>query len=80
MRFKVKISEEYPHRLYLPKEVAADGFTGDVNIIVNGKAIVIVKPETTLNELEASLNLVINSEKLAKAPAAVVPIDNETVD
>lgn len=74
MRFSAKVSTESPHRIYIPKEVASCGFTGDVDIITNGKAIVIVKPETTLDELEASLALIINSEKLVKS--GTIPINH----
>lgn len=80
MRNKARINTKYPYRLYLPDEIARDGFTGDIELLVGGKVIVIVKPETTLSDIEASLNLIISSERLSKSgydPVGVKACDQD---
>ena len=74
MKIKATISKEPPYRIYIPREIAeGDGFIGEVEVVSNAKAIVLIKPGTTIDELEASLSIIINQEKLARGNKIIDP-------
>lgn len=59
MRRSVKIGVNVPHPLYIPQDVAKDGFVGKTDIYINAGAIVVRHPDATLEELVESLNNVL---------------------
>jgi hypothetical protein len=64
MKKKIKVATTFPHRLYMPKEVADEGFTGELDAYANAITITIVKSEATLEEVERSLEIVLQDIRL----------------
>jgi hypothetical protein len=55
----ITVRKEYPHQMYLPKEIAEDGFTGKVALIANAVTVVMVKDGVLLKDIKKSLQRII---------------------
>lgn len=66
MKRRTKIGENKPHPLYVPKQLADQGFRGDVDMYVNAKTFVVAHPKATLSEVEESLRIILRDLKLRK--------------
>ena len=64
MKRKLKIADTFPHRLYLPKEIADDGFTGEVEVLADAFTVTILKPGISLEKIKESLELVLRDIEL----------------
>lgn len=64
MKRKIRITPETPHRTYIPNEIADEGFVGIVDAYANAKTVTIVHPGASLEEVERSLEIVLQDIRL----------------
>lgn len=69
MRKTVTIRKDYPHAMYIPKDLADDGFVGETDILANMATVTILKPGATLEEVEKSLTIILEDVRLRRAEA-----------
>ena len=67
MRKSVTIRREAPHAMYIPKDLADDGFVGEADILANMATVTILKPGATLEEIERSLLIVLEDVRLRRS-------------
>lgn len=63
-KLKMMIPNEKNPRAYLPRELIDEGFSGEVEILANAFTATIVKPKSTLEQIEKSLNIVLQDVRL----------------
>ncbi|UCE74839.1 MAG: hypothetical protein JSV56_03820 [Methanomassiliicoccales archaeon] len=66
MKKKVKIGTYSPYPLYIPKDLAKEGFVGETWLFANAKTVTIVHPRASLEEIEESLEIVLQDIRLRK--------------
>ena len=59
MRKKITIRETAPHQMYIPKDLADEGFVGEADLLANAVTATIVKPGTPLDQVRKSLCLIL---------------------
>lgn len=62
---KIKIGEK--GTTYIPDELREDGYVGWVEFLANAKTVTLIKPETTLEDVEKSLRIVLQDVKLRRS-------------
>jgi len=62
---KIKIGEK--GTTYIPDELRDDGYIGWVEFLANAKTVTLVKPGTTLHDVEKSLRIVLMDVKLRRS-------------
>ncbi len=67
MRKSVTIRKEAPHAMYIPKDLADDGFTGETDMLANAATATIIKPGATLEEVERSLSIILEDVRLRRS-------------
>ena len=67
MKIQVKVGEKKPYPFYMPTQLVKEGFKGDVDVYVNAVTITIVKPGTSLEDIEKSLKIILDDLALRKA-------------
>ena len=64
MKRKIKVAPDAPHRAYIPNEIADEGFVGDLDAYANAKTVTLVHPDASLEEVERSLEIVLQDIRL----------------
>lgn len=62
---KIKIGEK--GTTYIPDELREDGYVGWVEFLANAKTVTLIKPETTLEDVEKSLRIVLQDVRLRRS-------------
>ena len=63
---KVRIGENSPHPLYVPKDLVDDGFIGDVDMIPDTKTFIILHPNASLDEIAISIENILRDINLRR--------------
>lgn len=66
MKKSIRIGENAPHPLYIPKDLVDEGFVGDTYMLINAKTATIVHPKASLEDVEKSLEIVLEDIRLRK--------------
>lgn len=63
MKWKIRINPK-THLAYIPEGVINEGFVGDLDAYANAKTITIVHPDAALEDVERSLQIVLQDIRL----------------
>lgn len=63
MKRKIRINPK-TQLAYIPDEIIREGFTDDVDAYANAITVTLVKPDSTLAEVEQSLQIVLQDIRL----------------
>lgn len=63
MKRKIRINPK-THLAYIPEEVINEGFTGDLDAYANAKTVTLVHPDAPLEDVERSLEIVLQDIRL----------------
>jgi len=63
MKRKIRVNPK-THLAYIPEEVINEGFTGDLDAYANAKTVTLVHPDAPLDEVERSLEIVLQDIRL----------------
>lgn len=55
--------------MYIPKDLAEDGYVGEADILANMATVTILKPGSTLEEVERSLQIILEDVRLRRSEA-----------
>ena len=61
---KIKIGER--GTTYIPDELRDDGYVGWVEFLANARTVTLIKPETSLEDVEKSLRIVLQDIRLRR--------------
>lgn len=62
---KIKVGDK--GTTYIPDELREDGYVGWVTFLANAKTVTLIKPGTTLEDVEKSLRIVLQDVKLRRS-------------
>ena len=62
---KIKIGER--GTTYIPDELREDGYVGPIEYLSNARTVTLIKPETSLEDVEKSLKIVLQDIKLRRS-------------
>lgn len=65
MKGKIAINPQ-TQLVWFPKQIIESGFTGDVEYLTNAATLVLLHPKASLEEIEASLKLLLEDIALGK--------------
>lgn len=63
-KLKMKLPSKKPYRAYLPDELLAEGFVGDLDVIADAFTATLIKPGTDESKVIESLTIVIKDLRL----------------
>lgn len=63
---KMKIGKNSPYQMYMPKDLADDGFVGDAVMLGNAVTATIVRDGVPIDDIISSLDLIIGDLQLRK--------------
>ena len=62
---KIKIGDK--GTTYIPDELRDDGYVGWVDFLANAKTVTLIKPGTSLEDVERSLRIILQDVKLRRS-------------
>ncbi|MBU2597555.1 MAG: hypothetical protein KJ757_08360 [Planctomycetes bacterium] len=69
MKRKIRVNLT-THLAYIPEDIINEGFLGDLDAYANAKTVTLVHPDTSLKEVERSLEIVLQDIRLRMGDSA----------
>ena len=73
---KIKIGKK--GTTYIPDELRDDGYVGWIEFLSNARTVTLIKPETSLEDVEKSLRIILQDVKLRRSGGEELGRDQST--